>query len=94
MIFNLFKRKDTRTPEEIKEQLAIDYRLTFGTEAGQRVLSDLIKALHFFEPSYVGGDSGETDFREGERNALLYILSRVQLPDEKDNLIKEVIENA
>lgn len=88
-----FKKRDTRTPEEIEEQLNLDYRLTFGSESGQRVFQDLIRVLHLFEPCYVPGMESETMFREGERNAALYILSRVKTPEERGKLIEEVLEN-
>ena len=88
-----FKPRDTRTLEEIEEQLSLDYRLTFATETGQRVFQDLVKVLHLFEPSYVPGNDGETNFREGERNAALYILSRVKTPEERQSLLQEVLED-
>jgi len=88
-----FKKQDNRTADEIEDQISLDYRLTFGSETGQRVFQDLVKVLHLFEPSYVPGMEGETMFREGERNAALYILSRVKTPQEREKLLEEVLED-
>ena len=52
-----------------------DYRATFGSEAGLRVLADLARFAHMSHPSYVRGDAMETAFREGERNVVLRILA-------------------
>lgn len=87
--------KKASAPTEISdEQTNMDYRVTFGSEQGQRVFNDLVTRFHLFEPTYHPGDVYETAFREGERNALLYILSRVKLPDEREKFIKEVLEYA
>ena len=85
-------KKKAKTPESIEEQISLDYRLTFATETGQRVFQDLIRSLHLFEPTYHPADPYESAFREGERNALLYILSRVKLPEEREKLVGEVLE--
>lgn len=91
MKFNLFGGKKEPASDE---QISLDYRLTFGSETGQRVLQDLCETLHLLEPSYNPGSDMETAFREGERNALLYILSRLKLPEETTkNIIEEAIEN-
>lgn len=89
MKFNLFGKKAPAS----EEQISLDYRLTFGSETGQRVFGDLMAVLHLFEPSYMPGNEAETAFREGERNAALYILSRVKKPEERQKLIEEVLEN-
>lgn len=56
-------------------QLAIDYKTTFGTENGKRVLFDLMGACHMTSTSHVAGNPTETAYREGERNIMLRILS-------------------
>ena len=91
MALGLFQQDKGKDPAEVAESMRQDYRITFGTETGRRVLGDLIGRCHLFEPSYSPQDPGETEFREGERNVLLYILSRVQLPEKE--IIEEVIEN-
>ena len=86
-VLNLYQKK----AKADEGQLTTDYRLTFLGETGQRVLADLIDHCHLFKPSYVSQDPGETEFREGERNVMLYILSRLQLPEKE--IIEEVIDN-
>lgn len=93
MIFDFFGRKKKADPETEREQMDIAYRMTFGSETGRAVLNDLVKFGHLYETSYISGDEHETAFREGERNFLLYILSRVQLPSERENHLEETLEN-
>ncbi len=53
---------------------AADYRETFGTDAGGRVLIDLIKAHHVFNSTFAKDERTHL-LREGERNAVLRILT-------------------
>ena len=57
---------------------SIDYKRTFGTDSGKRVLQDLMNRGHMLEPSYTVNDAHETAFREGERNLVLSILSELK----------------
>ena len=52
-----------------------DYETTFSTEAGQRVLADLMANFHMGRSSHAAGDSHETAFREGERHVVRHILN-------------------
>ena len=52
-----------------------DYETTFSTEAGQRVLADLMANFHMGRSSHADGDSHETAFRAGERHVFLHILN-------------------
>ena len=54
-----------------------DYETVCSSEAGNRVLSDLIATSHTGRSSHVSGDSHETAFREGERHVILHILDMV-----------------
>jgi hypothetical protein len=54
-----------------------DYAETFGTQAGKRVLRDLMQ-FQVFTTSQVSGDAHQTAFHEGERNVVLYIMGMVQ----------------
>ncbi len=51
------------------------YKIAFGTEHGQIVLRDLMKAHNVLGPCFVKGDPYESALREGERNAVLRIFS-------------------
>ncbi len=51
-----------------------DYETVFSSEAGRRVLADLMATFHMGRSSHVPGDSTETAFREGERHVVLHVL--------------------
>ena len=55
------------------KQLTIDYKQTFGSESGQRVLDDLKKRCSFETTTFVKGDSHESAFLEGTRSVVLFI---------------------
>ena len=55
------------------KQLVIDYKTTFGSESGQRVLDDLKKRCSFETSTFVKGDSHESAYLEGARSAVLFI---------------------
>lgn len=70
------------------------YQSVFGNKEGQMVLTDLIKAHHVLQPTYVRGDTHESAFKEGERNVVLRIFSMMKidpnkLKEEIDRLVKE-----
>ena len=52
-----------------------DYETVFSSEAGQRVLADLMADFHMGRSSHAAGDSHETAFREGERHVVLHIMN-------------------
>lgn len=52
-----------------------DFRTVFATEAGRRVLWQILEWAHLFRPVAVHGDSTETYRRDGERNVGLRILA-------------------
>ena len=55
------------------KQLTIDYKQTFGSESGQRVLADLKKRCSFDTTTHIKGDSHESAYLEGARSAVLFI---------------------
>lgn len=55
-----------------------DYAFVFGSDAGKRVLRDLLRYCHVGVASHVPGDSHETAFRDGERNIALVIIAQLQ----------------
>lgn len=55
------------------KQLVIDYKTTFGSESGNKVLEDLKKRCSFETTTFVKGDSHDTAFREGQRSVVLFI---------------------
>jgi hypothetical protein len=58
------------------QQLIADYRACFGSPAGQRVLSDLMKDCRFRAPI-------ANQIEEGKRQAFLRIISMTLLTDEQ-----------
>ena len=55
------------------KQLVIDYKKTFGSESGQRVLDDLERRCSFHHTTHVKGDSHESAFLEGSRSVVLFV---------------------
>lgn len=64
----------TRKKKDPVEQVR-DYRETFGTEAGKRVLYDLMTVSNMLSPSFVAGDPCLTAYNEGGRQQVLRILN-------------------
>ena len=59
--------------EKDLKQLTIDYKQTFTSESGVKVLEDLKKRCSFNTTTFVQGDSHDTAFREGQRSVVLFI---------------------
>jgi hypothetical protein len=59
-------------PKQIK-QLQQDYKITFGSDEGKRVLDDLKKRCHFYSTTHVQGDSHESAFFEGQRSIIVFM---------------------
>lgn len=64
-----------KSKQTVQRERVADYKTVFETDAGARVLNDLMQYAHILHPSYVKGDSAHTAFREGERNVILRILA-------------------
>lgn len=56
----------------------MDYRITFGTPEGKRVLTDLADRHWMFRGTF-GSEPLGNAFREGERNVVLDILRYLEL---------------
>ena len=63
------------------KQLTIDYKQTFKSESGEKVLEDLKKRCSFETTSFVQGDSHDSAFREGQRAVVLFINN---MPNKKE----------
>lgn len=61
-----------------------DYIVVFGSDAGRRVLSDLMSQFNIGKSSHIPNDSHETAFREGERHVVLHILSHISKRTDPD----------
>jgi len=57
--------------------LTKDYKDVFSTEAGQRVLMDLVREGSFLQNTFKGDVNGML-LKEGKRNMVLYILSIIK----------------
>ena len=60
------------TKDDIK-QLVMDYKGTFGSEEGKRVLIDLAKQCYADALTFVPGSPDGTAFNEGKRYVILHI---------------------
>ena len=56
-------------------QLREDYKITFGSDEGKRVLEDIGKRCHEFNTTHCKGDSHESAFFEGQRSIMVFIKS-------------------
>ncbi len=63
------------------KQLNIDYKTTFGSESGQRVLEDLKKRCSFNTTTHIKGDSHESAYLEGSRSVVLFINNMINKKD-------------
>ena len=59
------------------QQLHTDYGTCFKTDAGRRVLDDLIRNFRVFLPCHREGDPFQTTYNDGARTTVLYILEKV-----------------
>ena len=71
--------------KQAKKHLATiaDYKKTFSSDHGKRVLWDLMRNAHFINPLVGKNEQGqicpyETYIHEGERNIVLYILDKLK----------------
>lgn len=61
------------------DAIAADFKHVFlGSEAGKRVLYQILGWSHLWDPSFVAGESDTTAFKEGERNVALRILAALR----------------
>ena len=73
----MVKAKDLRTPQEINEQLIKDYRETFNTASGKRVMEDL-ELRFFYRTSIVSNLEHIMTYRSGLRDAVCHIKTLVE----------------
>ena len=55
------------------KQLQADYKITFGSDEGQRVLEDISIRCHERSTTFRKENSHETAFLEGQRSIYLFI---------------------
>ena len=65
-------------PNKKLKELKNDYKLTFSSEQGQRVLNDLEKRCHEFVTTFSKDNSHETAFLEGQRSTLIFIKAMIK----------------
>ena len=68
------QNQEQQQQEKVK-QLIQDYKVTFQSEQGQRVMQDLQNRCHLFTTTNVKGDAHESAFNEGQRSACLLYTS-------------------
>lgn len=84
------KKLETNGFAEAHLAKVIDYKRTFATQSGQKVLHDLIKAHFILQPTYSREHREDVIFKEGQRNVLLRILTILdQDPEKIRKLIRE-----
>lgn len=70
-------RRQASGAVERREALIRDYRQVFMTDAGQRVLADILERGGVMQPSFRGDGAGATAFREGQRYGALQIIEMI-----------------
>ena len=65
------------------KQLQIDYHQTFDTDAGRRVLVDIMAYCHVMEPLRNSVETNHILIREGRRDAALTILEKLDFDESK-----------
>ena len=75
---------------DVQAQKREDYKVTFGTDQGQRVLRDLMATFHMGTSTHITGDPHESAFREGERHVLLHILYKVSERSNPEHLVNSL----
>lgn len=60
----------------------IDYKRVFNTEAGRRVLYDMMDRHFFLRPSFHNSDVNELVYAEGQRGVVLRILTLLEMSPE------------
>lgn len=63
---------NNKVEKQIK-QIRKDYKITFGSDEGKRVLEDISKRCHEGTTTFSKDNSHETAFLEGQRSVLLFI---------------------
>ena len=64
-------------------QLREDYKITFGSDQGKKVLNDLENRCHEFVTTF-SKDSYETAFFEGQRSILIFIKAMIKNINNKE----------
>ena len=65
-------------PNKKLKELKNDYKITFSSEQGQRVLNDLEKRCHEFVTTFSKDNSHETAFLEGQRSILIFLKAMIK----------------
>lgn len=68
-------------------QRLLDYRQTFGTDHGKRVLADILRRARVVQSSYAGADTHATAFAEGRRRVGLEIIETINRDPEAVDLM-------
>ena len=69
--------------EKDLKQLELDYKMTFGSESGKRVLEDLKKRCSYNTTTHIKGDSHDSAYLEGARSVVLFINNMLNKKENK-----------
>jgi len=73
-----------------KLDITSDYKTVFSSEAGKRVLWDIIRNNYVLDSTFCVNSEHETILREGHRNSALRIMSILQTDEKK--LLEQIEE--
>ncbi len=83
---------DEEKLEQARKQKLIDYRITFGSESGARVLKDLEDFCGLYHPCFADGHPDLTAFMLGSRNVALRIKKFLDMDPEQKKQEKTYTE--
>ena len=76
------------TPKEVRQTI-LDFRGTFATEEGERVLKNLSGVCYENKVTFVDNDALGSAFNEGKRFAILHIRRLMEMDPNSPELRKE-----
>ena len=79
-------------PKDIRQRI-LDYKGTFATEEGDRVLGNLSAVCLEEDLTYVLGDANASAFNEGKRYVILHIRRLIDADPNNKALAKEILDS-
>ena len=79
-------------PKDIRQRI-LDYKGTFATEEGDRVLGNLSAVCLEEDLTYVLGDANASAFNEGKRYVILHIRHLIDADPNNKALAKEILDS-
>ena len=76
LLLNRLKKMSIDINENQLKNIKRDYRITFGSKEGERVIADLKSA--YYKRSSFSKDTNEMAYREGQRSVIIRIINLLE----------------